>query len=114
MISTDPAYIRRFKRNLKLPILKVKHKDLTRSSEDSMFKSVCPKCKEPGLFVTRDQETLKLLNDDLCMNCGRRFYYTDIISNIVLIYHDESLDKLQGKNLFPEKLKQANKKLKKN
>jgi hypothetical protein len=64
--------------NLQMPQLEVRHQDLTRSNTESCFRSICPECKEEGLFVQRDTTTFELLLTDFCSHCLRRFVYTDI------------------------------------
>ena len=64
--------------NINKPIIEVKHKDLKRDSKNSIYKSVCPVCGIGVLLMSRDQETLKLLEYDCCISCGQRFKYTDL------------------------------------
>ena len=64
-------------KNIYKPVMRVKHQELKRISDDSMFKSVCPECKEGILFVRRDQNTSKLLKGDMCCLCGQRVEYID-------------------------------------
>lgn len=66
------------KENYKKEPIRVKHSDLKDFSEDSYYKKCCPSCKNGVLLVKRDQETLKLLEEDFCVSCGRRVIYTDI------------------------------------
>ena len=63
--------------NLNKTLLHVNHSELKRDG-DSVFKSVCPTCKEGILLVTRDQHTLQLLEQDHCTLCGQAFIYDDI------------------------------------
>jgi hypothetical protein len=59
------------------PIVVV-HADLERSTDGSIFRSVCPICKEGLLMVSRDQSTLKLVAEDNCILCGQMVVYSDI------------------------------------
>ena len=56
----------------------VKHAELERADNNSMFRSICPVCKIGTLLVQRDQTTLKLLPQDRCLLCGQMVVYTDI------------------------------------
>ena len=67
--------------NLDKPIKSVKHAELTRATDDSPHKSVCPECKEGWLLMMRDAETFKLRKYDYCMLCGQRFEYSDVPDN---------------------------------
>lgn len=69
--------------NLNNPPLEIKHADLTRLSEDSIYKSVCPKCSEGSLLLRRDSLTWFLRNYDNCILCGQHVIYTDIPDNKV-------------------------------
>lgn len=60
------------------PVMQVRHADLTRSSGNSPYRSVCPVCTLGTLLVCRDQRTGELRADDWCILCGQRFEYTDI------------------------------------
>lgn len=59
------------------PPIEVKHADLKRS-DDSKWRSECPKCKYGFLPVRRDDETFRILSEDMCTLCAQRFIYTDI------------------------------------
>lgn len=63
--------------NLREPPIRVRHADLTRAG-DSFYKSLCPKCDEGTLLFRRDQRTLSLLAEDVCIHCGQYFIYEDI------------------------------------
>jgi len=63
-------------KNIKRPVKKIKHQDLERYG-DSIFKSICPECKEGLLLVRRDSDSSKLLDNDMCVLCGQRFKYID-------------------------------------
>ena len=54
----------------------VNHADLERMG-DSIFKSVCPKCKDGVLLVNRDQRTLGIVKKDRCILCAQSFIYDD-------------------------------------
>jgi len=77
-------------KNIKKPIKKVKHQDLTRfNPENSIFKSICPVCKKGILLVGRDQMTFDILTNDVCVLCGQRFIYIDIEKgHIDLVYKE--------------------------
>jgi len=64
--------------NLHADPIHVKHADLTRSSDDSRYRSECPVCGDGTLRVYRDPETLELLALDRCILCGQRVIYDDI------------------------------------
>lgn len=70
-ISTAPA-------NLHADPIHVKHADLARSSDDSMYRSQCPACDEGTLLVYRDPKTFELLARDMCILCGQVVIYDDI------------------------------------
>lgn len=63
--------------NLKEPIMKVKHSELSRISENSAYKSECPKC-ETGMLVTLRDKAFQIKKFDHCLLCGQRFEYLDI------------------------------------
>lgn len=63
---------------LKNKVLVIKHAELERASDSSLFRSKCPVCKEGLLLVQRDQVTLKLVEYDNCILCGQLFRYEDI------------------------------------
>ncbi len=56
----------------------VKHAELERANDESMFRSICPTCKKGYLMVKRNQKTFKLEADDHCILCGQHFLYADI------------------------------------
>jgi hypothetical protein len=62
------------------PPIHVKHAELERLNDESMFRSRCPQCKEGMLMVRRDQTTLALLPLDNCCLCGQHYIYDDIDS----------------------------------
>lgn len=63
--------------NIKVLPIEVRHSDLIRIS-GSMYRSICPKCKEGTLLVYRNQDTLQLEEMDRCILCGQAFKYLDI------------------------------------
>jgi predicted RNA-binding Zn-ribbon protein involved in translation (DUF1610 family) len=63
--------------NFDEPVIEVNHKDLERY-DDSMYKSVCPKCNNGILLIYREHASLKLLANDVCVSCGQHFKYLDI------------------------------------
>ncbi len=79
------AYVEEWKKenileagNIYMEPIEIKHADLERVNGNSMFRSVCPVCKEGTLLVGRDQKTFKLIAEDNCILCGQHFVYTDI------------------------------------
>ncbi len=64
--------------NINAPILRIPHKKLKRSSNLSVYRSICPACNIGLLFVGRDPKTHILQEHDYCVLCGQRVIYTDI------------------------------------
>ncbi len=64
--------------NKDTPVRQVRHADLERSKDESLFRSWCPACKYGQLMVVRDQKHFHLLPEDRCTWCAQRFYYTDL------------------------------------
>lgn len=58
--------------------IKVRHADLERASDNSAYRSQCPKCADGILPIRRDLETLQLEALDFCLGCGQAFIYEDI------------------------------------
>ena len=77
--------------NLEEPIIEIRHSDLERHSEESAFKSKCPKCKNGVLLIYRE-ENGRLREFDACIACGQRVKYLDI----------DKLRKLDGVGLEDE------------
>lgn len=73
--------------NIKEAVIRIEHSKLERASEESMYKSKCPRC-ESGILLVRRERTMELSEYDSCICCGQRFVYTDI----------EKLRKLEGTN----------------
>lgn len=65
-------------RNIDADIVEVKHTELRRWSDSSLFKSHCPVCNDGILLVRRDQDTFELLDHDRCVSCGQLVRYLDI------------------------------------
>jgi predicted RNA-binding Zn-ribbon protein involved in translation (DUF1610 family) len=65
-------------KNYEKPPLMVEHKKLERFSSESIFRSKCPNCEDGILLMARDQKTGKILEEDVCISCGRRVRYLDI------------------------------------
>jgi hypothetical protein len=63
--------------NAHAPVIRVRHADLQRCSEESVFRVKCPVCKEGILLVLRDQVTFQIINLDCCVSCGQHVVYTD-------------------------------------
>ncbi len=57
--------------------IKVKHSELKRT-DDSSFRSACPRCFEGTLLVQRDFDSFEIKADDYCILCGQKFIYSDI------------------------------------
>ena len=66
-------------KNIDKPFINLCHKNLKRCTDESPFRSHCPFCEKGVLLVARDQGTLKLLPDDVCLSCGQRVHYIDAI-----------------------------------
>ena len=64
--------------NVNEPVMEVRHADLERATDDSAFKSKCPKCKTGVLLIRRDQVSFRLLEYDSCIACGQQVLYLDI------------------------------------
>lgn len=64
--------------NLDRPVLRVRHAELERVSEESPFRSWCPVCKEGILLVARlDMLDFRLSKLDHCSMCGQHFWYEE-------------------------------------
>jgi hypothetical protein len=63
--------------NLGASPIVVEHASLKKTSEDSDYRVVCPKCDQGTLLVRRNQITLRIQRGDMCTLCGQRFVYTD-------------------------------------
>lgn len=63
--------------NAEKPPIHVKHSQLERVSEHSIFKSRCPKCKQGVLLIYRDEQ-MRLMTHDRCLLCAQAFIYDDI------------------------------------
>lgn len=59
------------------PVIRVRHADLERVYEDTLFKSNCPTCKEGLMLVFRKEPEFRLSRYDHCVVCGQRYFYTD-------------------------------------
>jgi hypothetical protein len=59
--------------------IKVSHVNLTRFSEESPYRSVCPVCTTGVLLVSRHPNTFKLINLDRCTFCAQVIIYSDAI-----------------------------------
>jgi len=84
--------------NLKEPPIEIKHTDLERVSEDSSYRSWCPKCNKGVLLVSRPLHVFKLNRTERCTLCGQPFWYTDETVN------GESFVEDQPRHLTPEVL----------
>lgn len=63
--------------NLNKPTIKIEHSKLERYDEDSAYKSKCPACNNGILLIHRDDKSFSIQRNDMCTNCGQKFYYTD-------------------------------------
>jgi hypothetical protein len=63
--------------NLNAPPIYVLHAELTRYTEDSAYRSLCPVCKTGVLMVNRHPATFELLRPDRCTHCGQVVVYED-------------------------------------
>ncbi len=63
--------------NINKKPITVRHSNLKRC-DDSIYRSVCPVCKEGILLVRRDNNTGKITNKDRCLSCGQAFIYEDL------------------------------------
>jgi len=70
MTVTRPA-------NLDARPIHVMHADLKRASEESAYRSICPKCETGILFVSRNQKTFNLVRYDRCIACAQTVIYED-------------------------------------
>lgn len=73
--------------NIDKPIVKIKHEDLEKVSENSLFRCKCPVCKCGILLVQRNKKTFDLIPDDMCIACGQHFYYTDLENGEFKYFH---------------------------
>jgi len=66
-------------RNYTEPVWAVRHSDLERYSDESVYRSVCPRDDCEGLLlVARNSITGELVADDHCTLCAQRVKYLDI------------------------------------
>jgi uncharacterized protein with PIN domain len=63
--------------NVHEPALRVSWASLERASEESAFRSRCPKCVGGLLMVYRHPDTFGLTRHDRCIRCGQLVHYTD-------------------------------------
>ena len=64
--------------NINAEPIHVNHSELTRASEESIYRSECPVCTIGFLLVKRNQETFRLESEDNCILCAQRVIYDDI------------------------------------
>lgn len=65
-------------RNMHEPAIEVTHAELTRTNEETAYKSKCVREGCDGvLLMIRDAESLKLSRDDRCIACGQPYRYVD-------------------------------------
>lgn len=65
-------------KNINKPVIEVNHADLQDFCETSIYRKICPACKEGVLAVHRDNKTFELSEYDYCFLCGQRVRYMDI------------------------------------
>ena len=64
--------------NFTMPTLKIRHAGLSRlDPKGSIYRTICPTCKEGLLLVQRDNDG-KLMEKDHCTLCAQSYEYTDI------------------------------------
>ena len=63
-------------KNINKDPIDIPYKELlpVEGAEDS-YRRKCPVCKNGILLVRRDPKTLKLMDWDICVLCGQRFFY---------------------------------------
>lgn len=64
--------------NAEAPVLEIRHDQLERWSDHSVYKSDCPACSEGILLVRRHEKTFDLLENDCCIVCAQQVRYLDI------------------------------------
>lgn len=65
-------------KNIHKPIKEVRHADLERADDNSIYKSECPTCGKGLLLVARNAVTMVLKEYDMCILCGQQYRYLDI------------------------------------
>ncbi len=78
MVYVDPEFNALAGINLGKPVIQVRHSELERLDDESLFKSQCPECKQGILLVRRDPRTFKISNIDRCLLCSQLFEYQDL------------------------------------
>ena len=63
--------------NFNKPMLVVRHSDLKRADDRSLYRSQCPKCKLGILMMHRTNSCLLSIKDR-CLLCGQEVRYTDV------------------------------------
>jgi hypothetical protein len=75
----DDAFMKRTRHNLSLPPLHVYHANLRGWGQmDSLFKRSCLCCFDGVLLLRRSGHAMELAEEDMCVQCGRRYVYLDI------------------------------------
>ena len=64
--------------NLRAKTLRVKHAELRRADDNSVWRKECPACANGILLVRRGTEDAVLQADDRCISCGQHVVYDDI------------------------------------
>jgi hypothetical protein len=93
--------------------IRVRHSDLGVLSKDSRYKRQCPQCST-GILAVRRNETLRLMAEDMCMECGQVVVYEDI-KELRLAEGEIPLDilwitqhKLRDEHQIPQMIKYVN------
>lgn len=64
--------------NICKPLIKVKHRYLLRSNEESIYRSICPICELGALLIRRESVGGALSKTDTCILCAQQFEYVDL------------------------------------
>jgi len=67
-----------FPKNIYKEAIHVNHAELERLDESSLYKSICPACKDGILPVSRNAVTFHLQRKDRCLLCGQLVIYDDL------------------------------------
>jgi uncharacterized protein with PIN domain len=64
-------------KNIRSPMKSIVFKELKQFG-DSVFKRICPECKDGIIVMSRDNVTMKLERRCYCFLCGQRYDIVDI------------------------------------
>lgn len=73
-------------------LIQVRHQDLPRADDESIYRSKCPSCNGGLLLLRRDQITLNIMVTDLCIQCGQAVEYSDIVPGLKYLKYKETND----------------------